>query len=410
MKVNLKKISSALFAVIMLFGITACGKEETTFGTIDGVTIPVGVYINYQYMAYNNANTEVSEKAAEAAALAAEAATATATTPAGLFPVGAETTPATTVSVPLLEDSIDGVPVIDWINEQAIEDVREYQAINKKFADLGLAYTNGDDVMVKNYIEQNWIYFEEDLSKLGISRESYEDVMMNSLKRQEVFMHYYGPGGENAVSDDEIKNYLLENNARIDYIAMELKDGEGNLLKSEGKTERMSMAEEYITRATDGENFDTLLAEYNDYYTALQEAAKPAEETADEATDETAETAEETDPEDEIVTNETIITKDGTFPTATVVTKVFEEQAASPGETKYFIVEDEGGEYYYVVKLLDLFEDPAYLEDNRESVISELYSETFAETVKTGTLDQEGILNEKSMARYKAKKFEELYS
>ncbi|MDR0903322.1 MAG: hypothetical protein LBM59_01665 [Ruminococcus sp.] len=385
----------SLAALLSLAMLTACGADTTTFGTVNGVEIPVGIYINYQYMAYNNALSKIAEK---------QAATTEAAEPAApSLPLpGAE---ANTVTLPFMQDSIDGIPVRDYITEEAIEDVREYTAINDKFASLGLTYQNNEDREVKNYIDQNWEYFSETLTKLGISKASYEYVMLGSLKRQEVFMYYYGPGGEKAVPDEIIKEKLLEDNARINYIPMVLKDGEGNLLKSEGKAEQMKMAEDFVARAEAGENFDSLLAEYNDYYAALQAAATPADETE---TDDTA--TDEIDPnaETQTVTNEMVISKGDELPTAAVAARAFEEQAANPGETRYFIVEDAGGEFYYVVKLADLFSDPTYIDVNRETIISELYSTEFDETVKAWAAEQQVILNEKSIARYKVEKLEEL--
>lgn len=65
---------------------------------------------------------------------------------------------------------------------------------------------------------------------------------------------------------------------------MELKDGEGNLLKSDGKAERMAMAQEYVERYKNGEDFDSLNAEYVTYYQRLQEdAAANAEGSTTEA-------------------------------------------------------------------------------------------------------------------------------
>ncbi|MDR0974283.1 MAG: hypothetical protein LBL80_01170 [Ruminococcus sp.] len=399
----MKIAKAALAAILSLSMLTACGADTTTFGTINGKTIPVGIYINYQYMAYNTAQNKVAEQQAEAAAAAEAAVTAvgetTAAAPALPKPGAVTLSPAESATVPFLSDVIGGVPVRDYITEEAIEDVREYAAVNQKFTELGLSYTDNEDVSVKNYIEENWDYFSEALSTIGISRASYEDVMLNSLKRQEIFMYYYGPGGEKAVSDEIIKEYLLENNARIDYIPMVLKDGEGNLLKSDGKAEQMKMAEDYVSRASAGEEFTSLLAEYNDYFAGLT----PADTAAEPETDEVDPNAES-----QTATNETVITKDGTTPTASVVTKVFEEQTAHPGETRYFIVEDSGGEYYYVVKLSDLFSDPTFLELNREQVISTLYSEEFDETVRGWTSDQEMFINEKSIERYKVEKFENL--
>ena len=123
---------------------------------------------------------------------------------------------------------------------------------------------------------------------MGISEKSFTSLYLNSQKRDKVFKTIYSEGGEYAVSDDEIKTYLDENYAMINYIAMELKDGSGNLLKSDGKAEIMSMAESYVERYKNGEEFDALNAEYTAYYDNLKAEAEAAaaEEAANAAADE----------------------------------------------------------------------------------------------------------------------------
>jgi hypothetical protein len=385
--------------------LSACGKDTTIAATIDGRQIPAGVYIYYQYQAYYEANSKVAEEAAATTT----APPAEADTPLGSLSA-AEAAPAeTVVTVPLLKNTIGGEPVTEWINDEAIASVREFIAVEEKFAELGIPYTDNNDRTAIASVEQNWESYAAELEKLGIGKSSYLAIVLNSVKRYELFKFYYGKDGPNPVSDDEIKGYLLENNARIDYIPIELKDGAGNLLKSDGKAERLTMAEDYLKRAEAGEPFDTLLTEYNDYYTALQAAALPPTDPAAEG-EETDPAA--ADPAAAIATlpssYETVISKSGTTPSASVVTRVFEEQAANPGVTKFFIVEDAGGEYYYVVELLDLFSDATYLDSSRESVISELKADEFDELITSWTADQTYALNDKAIKRYKAEKFEEL--
>jgi hypothetical protein len=344
--------------------------------------------------------------------LVSEAHTTTTAAESSLITTAAATAvTAVSVTKALLEDAIENVPVRQWINDDAMEQVREYVAVEEKFNELGLSYTGNANATALAQVESMWESIGADFEKLGISRSSYEDIALNSAKRSEIFRYYYGATGPEPVSDDEIKAYLLENQARIDYIAMELKDGEGNLLKSEGKAEMMTRAEDYIKRAESGEDFDTLLSEYNAYYDKLiadaTAAAEAADETAEEETTEDA-AAEEDSSGDDLISNEQVIYKTGATPAASVVTKVFEEQVSHPGETLYFIVEDPGGEMYYVVKLMDLFSDPLYLEANRLSVISTLKSEAFDEIVKSWITGQDVKINEKAVKRYKPDKIEQV--
>lgn len=57
---------------------------------------------------------------------------------------------------------------------------------------------------------------------------------------------------------EDVEKYYDENYARVKYIAMELKDADGNSLDDDGKAEIKAMADDYVERANNGENFDDL--------------------------------------------------------------------------------------------------------------------------------------------------------
>ena len=103
--------------------------------------------------------------------------------------------------------------------------------------------------------------------------------------------HYYGADGEKGVTEDELKEYYEDNDARVRYITFNLKDGNGDLLKDDGKKEMKSMVEDYLSvlktlKDEDAINdkMDTIQEEYNAYVTSISEEAAAA--TATSATDE----------------------------------------------------------------------------------------------------------------------------
>ena len=49
----------------------------------------------------------------------------------------------------------------------------------------------------------------------GIGEKSLKDLYANSIKRQHVFDHYFGIDGEKGCSEDELKEYFVDNTARI---------------------------------------------------------------------------------------------------------------------------------------------------------------------------------------------------
>lgn len=273
---NIKKITAVAAAAAVMSSMTACGENTTWGATIDGSDIPAGIFIYYLQSAYYSAQSKLNEENSASSDAIASA-------------------DGTTTTAAVFSSQIDGKDAKTWIYDEATKSMQEYAAIEAKFTELGLTITADEKDAAKVYCDQIWDYAGEYYTKMGISEKSYTFLYLNSQKRDKVFKTIYSEGGEYAVSDDEIKTYLDENYAMINYIAIELKDGSGNLLKSDGKAEMMSMAESYVERYKNGEDFDALNAEYTAYYdnlkaTAAEEAANAA---ADEAETETS-TAEVT--------------------------------------------------------------------------------------------------------------------
>ena len=336
---NIKKITAVAAAAAVMSSMTACGENTTWGATIDGSDIPAGIFIYYLQSAYYSAQSKLNEENSASSDAVASA-------------------DGTTTTAAVFSSQIDGKDAKTWIYDEATKSMQEYAAIEAKFTELGLTITADEKDAAKVYCDQTWDYAGEYYTKMGISEKSYTSLYLNSQKRDKVFKTIYSEGGEYAVSDDEIKTYLDENYAMINYIAMELKDGSGNLLKSDGKAEMMSMAESYVERYKNGEDFDALNAEYTAYYdnlkaTAAEEAANAAadeaeteistaevtpsdaeaalEDNADEITDsaETAEDATEAPTEDVAEAEETADTAEETAEADSTTT----EEAAETTET-----------------------------------------------------------------------------
>ena len=384
---NFKKMSAVALCSAMALSLGACGNNiagpDTTYAAvIDGYKVPAGVFIAMQMNSYydaayyteptgENEETTASTEAAETTASETEATTTTAFT----------------------DKVIEDKPVRDWINDEATKSMQEFVAVENKFDELGLSFEDNEKEKTKVYLDSIWEYYGSNYEDAGISENSQLLIMLKSTKKNKIFDYYYAEGGQDEISEADIRAYLDENNKRINYIKMELKDGEGNLLKSEGKDEIKKMAEDYIKRIKGGEDFAAVSKEYSDYYDKL--TADAAESADDGAADESAD-AEET--ESSYTDNETVISKDGTSPSEAVVTKAFESKVGD-----VFLVEED--EVYYVVTVLDLYADENYYSDNESVVRHELKDDEFDQTVDSWTETQNVELNEAAYKRYKIEKF-----
>lgn len=388
---NFKKISAAAVCSAMILSLSACGNNiagpDTTYGAvIDGYKVPAGVFIAMQMNAYYDAAyyTEPTDENAET-----EAVTTTAATDASSSETEATTT------TPFTDKVIEDKPVREWINDEATKSMQEFVAIENKFDDLGLAFEDNEKEKNQIYLDSIWEYYGENYENAGISEDSQFLIMLNSTKKNMVFDYFYAEGGEKEISEADIKAYLDENNKRINYIKMELRDGEGNLLKSEGKEEIKKMAMDYIDRINTGEDFAAVSREYSDYYDKLVADAKASAaestDTADTATTETA--SSYTD-------NEIVVEKDSSYPSEAVVTESFKSDVGS-----VILVEED--EVYYVVKVLDLYSDESFYSDNENYVRHQLKDDEFDEMIETWTAAQTVERNEAAYKRYKIEKFME---
>ena len=450
-KLNIKKIAALGCAAAMLGSLTACGEKTTWGAVIDGVQIPAGVFIYY----LDSANYEAQQKLNEQTEASAD-----------LSPEGAAAQSSETVTLPLYSSQIDGVDSKQWIYDRATELMQDYAAVEAKFDEYGLTLSDDDKQSAQVYLDQIWDYAGDYYTSMGVSENSYKSIFLNSSKKQKLFETIYSEGGERAVSDDEIKTYLDENYALINYIDVELKDGEGNLLKSDGKAERMEMLNSYIERYKNGEDFDELNAEYVTYYEnlkkAAEEAAAAAEEAANANTDDAAETTAEVSQsdaeaalpsDDEEVTDseetseteapaETEASEETTAPdeavseseTSAAETTAADAQTTQVGTVesnmtviekadrtvpcadvanKVFdemnkgdiqIIESADGEHYYLVVKLDILEDDEYFTTARTSLLSEMKSDDFDGMISEWISAQTVEKNADSYKRYDPEK------
>ena len=362
----IKKLSAVAVTAAMALSLASCGQDTTWGAKIDDTEVRAGIFIYYQSDALSRAYEHMIETDTDVMAI-----------------------------------TIDGMSTKDWVNDQAVKGMQEFVAVENKFDELGLSFENNEEELAKANVEQWWEYVSEYFEGIGVSKESYLDVVINGEKKAAIFDYYYGEGGEKEVAEADIKAYLNENFARIKYIDMPLKDGEGNLLKSDGKAEIKAMAEEYIERMKNGEAFEDISDEYDDYYNGLIKAANAAttDGTAEEPVDDA--TTEETE-NDELVLLGSVTSADYPVPSASVNEKVVGD-AMAVGE--YQLIEED--EIYYIVYKMDLYADEEYYDYKKTDVLNELKGEEFEATVASWTDVQDVVVNDAAVDRYKVEKLNE---
>ncbi|MDD6827073.1 MAG: hypothetical protein PUE12_13375 [Oscillospiraceae bacterium] len=422
-----KKVIAAATALTMVFTAAGCGESTSWIAKYNDQTVNAGVYIYYQTQAMSEATSKLKK-------------------------INADLDLTDTKLVKTL--TLENVDVTTWVNNKAQEQVKLFIAVNQKFDELGFSLTDEEKSEIEQMFEYYWEYSSAEFEKNGIGKDSFRELVELEKKKNKLFEHYYGEGGEKEVSDAEINAFLEGNYSRVKMIKLHLTDGKDEDLDDAGKKKIKEMAEDYKKRAIAGENFDDLIDEYNEYREKLVAEANPSEETE---TDETAETTvaeneesteettvaegeenteettaaegeenteettaaedeenaeettaaedeentEETEEEDPYA-NENIYKigseEDGYFPSEKINEAIFSEVVVN-GDP--YIIEDSDAKYIYVIQRLDILQrTDMYEGDQRINVLWEMFEEDF-KTTAIGWLSAESLkLNDGSIKRY----------
>lgn len=269
-----KRIIAAVLSSAMIFTCAGCtsGKNTAYALTVDGYQVKAGVYIYYSYTALTEAKN-LAAKQDENLDVTDEDA--------------------------LKKVKIEGKDFLDYVKDKTTESCIDHVAVIKHFDELGLSLTDDEKKEINDYVESSWDSNGDMFEGNGIGKDSLKEIMTSSYKSDAIFNAYYGEDGSENVTEDQLKDYYTENNARVRYIDMDLHDADGNELDDAGKKEIQDMADDFLKRAKAAsgekdmlEKFDEFQEEYDEFVTNQAAEASGEEETTEAETE--AETEEET--------------------------------------------------------------------------------------------------------------------
>lgn len=359
MKRSARNVILTVLCGAMIAGAASCAFEQTYPLTIDGEKIRAGVYILEQQNAVGEAVNKLNEEQPDL--------------------------DTTAEGFSYLKQTVEGKSFGDWVNDKTVENCRNYVAVNRLFDQYGLTLPEEDIANINANVKQAWTeenmyaqyYYGVNIigdyyEKLGVGEQSFKDAQIESSKREHLFDHLYGEGGELAATQDEINAKLTSDYITVNFFPYDLENGPG--------------AQAYADRIASGEAYEDV---YRDYAQALsdEEAAKAAEAQPE---GETAEAAEETASEEPTVTAETvevaekdslvqIIKKDSTTPSEEFVKQAFE---MNNGDVKVITVADEDHDHVYVVQKLDILTMTELTKGTVDNIRTELKADEFSDMVK----------------------------
>ena len=327
----LKKIALIIFTAAIALSFAACDMPETAFSSGD-VKVSSGLYMYFMFNSY----MEAADK-------------------------------QTDMDVELLETTIDDVAAKEWIKNKAKEYATEYITVEKKFAELELAFTEEELNNIAQNASSQYQQYQSYYQPNGISERTYYAYAKNLSKKQKIFMSIYGEEGTAPISEDEMKKFFSEKYALTTDITLAKTDDEGNLF-TEGSEELAvvkAKAEGYASRIRDGEDIEKVIVEYRN------ERAKAQAEAAGEEDPEPEEVTEDAD-SSSVISN---IEQDDE-PVAQKITNIFEQvKVGTVG-----VVEDD--ENYYVVKRDDILAAEGKFDEYRPQIMYGIKGDEFDEVIK----------------------------
>jgi hypothetical protein len=229
----MSKIIAVTLSAVMLLTFAACANTRWAF-KIDGMEIRAGIYIYYAQNAYYSALSALQEKDPK-------------------FDVN----DAKAIKKAILND----MPLRDYVEDEAIKQVKRYVAVLRDFDEKELALTVADGQTIENNVENSWASYSEVFVENGIGKESVRDIETAVQKSNVLFEKYYAYDGLEKVTEDDMKTYFKDTFARVRYMVVELKDDMGVTLEGTAKDAKIEEVKDYADSIDNVSEFDEVQSE-----------------------------------------------------------------------------------------------------------------------------------------------------
>ncbi|MCL2698195.1 MAG: hypothetical protein FWE74_08965 [Oscillospiraceae bacterium] len=412
-----RKITALIIAAVMILSLGACAGTKHAM-TISGEEIRAGEFIYMQISASQEAADMFMDLNPDV----------------NIYAEGFS----------FFEQEIDGKIFSNWVNDRAIETLKEMAVVRQMFGGLGLEISADDELDARRSVDIIWANsdirasagldfdtlgdFYEDI---GVGKESLVSIILNSMMEEQLFTGLYGENGTEEVSRDEIVSYFEENFVRYRVLEISLSD-----LEWYEVIELEDMALDFASRLSAGESFITLVYEYEDYLTERDHAHDEFNETYDE---EQLPGDEEFTGDGEFISDEFIIdghpdndwlfaaeseeiTDEITDETPEEIMeldidfdrefdrleKIGEPSFLTESEQEFLLAmpmntaavyADE--EYILVLHLLPVLEREDWIELHLDALLVDMKSDEMQEKIKAGMNALDVVLNEAAIRRYK---------
>ena len=171
---------------------------------------------------------------------------------------------------------VEDKPLADYLKEYALKNTKEYLALKKQFSAEGLKLTDEETKTISTTVNNVWKSNGEYYENAGIGKESYKEIYKASFWSRGLFQAYYGKGGKENPSDEDMQKYINDNYIRYKLISIDKSTATDEETK---KTETAALEkdrDDFLKKAegVSFEDFDKLITEYDEFKKAKEEAEK----------------------------------------------------------------------------------------------------------------------------------------
>ena len=350
MKAILKSVALVAACALAAGALSSCNQDTSwTYRTEDGAyEVTSGMYIGMSISAYNE----------------------------GMSQEGIDT------STSLYDQQIESKDALDWVISRTDSIAKKYLAVESKFDEYGLSFTEEEQANIDSYVDYYWSYLSGSYEPQGCGETSYRKLMTNSFKESQLCFAIYGVGGGREVSEDDLRAIFDEQYAHINVFQVDASDEEGEPLTGNELEIKQKEVDGILEDLENGTDFESVKAEYD--------SSSTEEDTASEE-DGTEEEAEETD-------TSFYITSDSTSYPEDLVTKLFD---ASAGEFGSF--NDEEGTFYIWTKLEN---DDAGFDTYHDTILQNEKWEEFTQYEQDWVNGMTFVTNDASLKKHSPKNLE----
>lgn len=348
-----KRLIALLLSVLMLFSLTACADTTWVYESGDN-NITAGVYLAYQLDAYARAESLVKSQEN-----------------------GTEKAKA------LFKQTLDDMPVADWIKAETEKACMQHLAVEAKFDERSLELSEKDNNVIDQTIKTYWEYIKETYEENGVSSASYRKVLANTQKRAKIFTKYYDKDGIEEVAKEDLFAHFKENFASVNMYGVKYNTGDD--LTDEKKAENDELkakAKEYVEMINSGEK--TYNETYDMYYHDITDSEHDDEDETD-VIEKDADTAK-------------WIQTTSTTPSEKVIKAIFDTMKAD-GTAKLI----PGENVDYVVVRYDVTKDEKNFDEMRTAVLKDIKGDDFDKLVEEWTAAVSATSNASSLKKYNPK-------